>query len=123
MILVGVYFKKAFCVLMCLVFFFLCSCSDEIKSEKDELSAYAWSAELENKTAVTLSFSEDKATLKAELQKGEKLTLSGFCELYDDYFVIHDEKTKYPYEFFYNVHFDRVELIYGDNTVSLYKRE
>ncbi len=78
---------------------------------------------LENETEVLLDFKDNNATFKAKFPDDEKLVLSGFCELYDDSFVIHDNNTKYSYEFLYIVHFDRVELIYDNNTVSLYKRE
>lgn len=112
------------CALLCfLLTFLLCSCENTITTYADELTSYSWSAILENESEVMLSFKDDNATFKVEFPDSQKLVLSGFCELYDSSFVIHDTKTKYRYKFDYIVHFDRVELVYDDNTVSLYKRE
>ena len=112
------------CTFLCfLLTFLLCSCENTITTYADELTSCSWSATLENEAELALDFTDDNATLKADFPDGEELCLSGFCELYDSTFVIHDTKTKYQYKFDYIVHFDRVELIYDNNTVSLYKRE
>ncbi len=68
-----------------------------------------------------LSFKDDNATLKMKQKDGEKLCISGFCEVSDSIFVIYDDKTKTPYAFEYMVHFDRVNVKILTNTVSLYK--
>ena len=101
--------------------FMLCGCSETVNSYSEELILNSWNATLNNGDKMTLSFSGDDATLKLVLKDDEKVVISGFCELDENYFVIHDEVTKIPYAFSYIVHFDRVEIVYGENTVSLYK--
>lgn len=68
-----------------------------------------------------LSFKDDNATLQIKQSNGEKMSISGFCELSDSIFIIYDNNSKTSYAFEYIVHFDRVNVKYLTNTVSLYK--
>lgn len=114
--------KKFMLFIMCLaVMFITSSCSLAVDSNADELTASSWSTTLENSNEINLSFTDDNATLTILFADGEKCKISGFCEVGDSGFVIHDSLSNTPYAFEYVVYFDRVELIFESNTVSLYK--
>lgn len=100
--------------------FTLSGCTRQIKNSADELTLHSWSAQLENGNTIDLSFSDDNATLMLTVKDNDPVTLSGFCEISDSEFVIHDSAFG-VYPFSYIVHFDRVELTYDSNTVSLNK--
>ncbi len=106
---------------VCLITVFLCSCTQVVTNSADELKMGEWSETLENESIISLSFDGDFATLKIANEYMENVCISGLCEFSETDFVIHDEKTKTPFAFSYIVHFDRVEIVYGGNTVSLYK--
>lgn len=95
--------------------------STSIQSYSDELVSSLWCAKLENSTQIMLSFKDDKADLKIILKDGSMLSINGVCEVSDSIFVIYDDKTRTPYAFEYIVHFDRVDVEFLTNTVSLYK--
>lgn len=99
----------------------LTSCTTDILTPSDELVSSSWYAKLENNNEIKLSFLEDTASLILTFPDNKKIVIHGFCEVSDTAFVIHDEKTDTPFAFEYIVHFDRVEVIYNKNTVSLYK--
>lgn len=98
-----------------------CSCTKVVTNSGDELTMSNWRAELDNKGVVTLTFESDNACFSFESSDGEKLVLEGLCELSKDVFVIHDVYTKTPYTFEYVVHFDSVDIMHGENTLSLDK--
>ncbi len=100
---------------------FLCSCTQVVTNSADELKMGEWSETLENESIILLSFDGDFAALEITNKGMESVSISGLCEVSETDFVIHDEKTKTPFAFSYIVHFDRVEIVYGENTVSLYK--
>lgn len=113
--------KIVFATMLVIIVLVLSGCSKVVMNSADELTMYMWGAQLENGNEISLKFDDDNATLSLILFDDEKVIINGLCELSDTAFVIHDEKTKTPYAFSYIVHFDRVEIIYGENTVSLYK--
>lgn len=117
--------KKDFLLFVMIVeilfMFILCGCSETVSSYSDELSLNNWSATLDNKAKVSLEFEDDDAVFEIVLSDKQKVVISGLCEIDQSRFVIHDRATKTPYAFSYIVHFDRVEIVYDENTVSLYK--
>ncbi|MBQ8860882.1 MAG: hypothetical protein IJ015_06065 [Ruminococcus sp.] len=108
-------------IALCLLNFILCSCTQVVKNNADELKMGEWHASLDNESEITLSFIDDLATLEVTNKDSESVCISGLSEVSDTDFVIHDNKTQMPFAFSYIVHFDRVEIIYEENTVSLYK--
>ncbi len=96
-------------------------CESVVTNSADELCANSWSAVLSNDNEISLCFDGDNATLKVNLADKQSASISGLCEISDSAFVIHDEKTNFDFAFSYIVHFNRVQLVYGENTVSLYK--
>ncbi len=115
------YFKY---ILLCLTLFvclLLCSCSRAITSSADELTAHSWQAQLDNGNTITLSFDMDNATLALAYADDTEVNIEGLCELSDTSFVIHDSDTFSSYKFDYIVHFDSVDITYGNTTVSLNK--
>lgn len=114
--------KKTACALLCvIVLLMLSGCQRVVENYGDELVMSSWVGELENGNTLTLRFDGNFATLSVTLFDKKTASVSGLCEISDSAFVIHDSKTKTPYAFTYIVHFDRVEIVYGENTVSLYK--
>lgn len=92
-----------------------------VTNSADELTLNTWVGELENSNTISLEFDGNCATLTVVLYDKKTTSISGLCEISDTAFVIHDSKTKTPYAFSYIVHFNRVEIIYKENTVLLYK--
>ena len=92
-----------------------------VTNSADELTLNTWVGELENSNTISLEFDGNFATLTVSLYDKKTTSISGLCEISDTAFVIHDSKTKTPYAFSYIVHFNRVEIIYKENTVLLYK--
>jgi len=82
----------------------------------------SWESTLENGNVLSLSFTEDNATLSIKFADGTSAEISGLCELNDTHFVVHDSSTGILYPFSYDVHFDKVEVIYNSKSVSLYKK-
>ncbi len=113
--------KSIVCVIFVVITLVLSGCTKTVTNPADELTGSKWYAQLENGNEITLEFIDDKACLTLSLSGKKSATISGLCELSDTAFVIHDEDTKIPFAFYYIVHFDRVEIIYDENTVSLYK--
>lgn len=109
---------KTLLILVCLL---LCSCEHVVENSADELRLSDWCATLENESELSLGFDEDYATFEITNKGLETVCISGLYEISERDFVIHDEKTSTPFAFSYIVHFDRVEIVYGENTVSLYK--
>ncbi|MBQ8057585.1 MAG: hypothetical protein IJ275_04550 [Ruminococcus sp.] len=116
-----IFSKIIICVSMLTLIFLSSGCSEVVTNSADELTQSKWSVQLDNGNKIALDFDGDKASLSVTLFDNKSITLSGLCELSSTAFVIHDENTKIPYAFTYIVHFDRVEIVYGENTVSLYK--
>lgn len=114
-------YKSIVCVVLLVLTLVLSGCTKAVANPADELTDSKWYAQLENGNEITLDFSGDKASLTLSLSDNKSAKISGLCELSDTAFVIHDEDTKIPFAFSYIVHFDRVEIIYDKNTVSLYK--
>ena len=119
---IGDVMKKILCVLFCLLLIFVFSgCQQVVVNNADELTMYSWESEFDNGTIVSLTFDENVATLHILLSDGSEKQIKGLCELSESAFVIHDSLTKKPYAFSYIVNFDRVEIVWDENTVSLYK--
>ncbi len=112
---------SALCLLLVLVAFSLCACTDVVNNSADELRLNSWSAQLDNGSVILLSFSEDYATFKLANSEEETCVIDGLCEISDTAFVIHDKSTSTSFAFSYIVHFDSVEIYYEGNSVSLYK--
>ena len=114
--------KKLTCVILCIsVVLVFSGCQQVVTNPADELTLNKWVGELENSNTVSLEFDGSVATLSVTLYDKKNASISGLCELSDSAFVIHDASTKIPYAFSYIVHFDRVEIVYKENTVLLYK--
>lgn len=99
----------------------LCSCTQVVVNSADELKLSSWGVTLDNENEITLSFDGDFATLSSSVKNEEIVKISGLCEFSETAFVIYDDDSKIPFAFSYIVHFDRVEITYDGNTVSLYK--
>ena len=105
-----------------ILMFVLCSCSRVIVNSADELTYNSYSKEFSNGNIVTLSFDENNnATLTMKTNKGKQAVISGFCEISDSEFVINDTKTSVAYPFRYTVYFDRVDIMYEGNVLTLNK--
>ena len=116
-------FKAALCFFsVACVCFLLCSCTRVVRSEKDEITMFSWYSELDNGNKLSLSFGEDEALFNAE-NDGFSMEISGYYLIDDERFVIFDEDTKMDYTFIYKLHGDRVELSFGDGTITLDKRK
>lgn len=114
--------KKTACVLLCLfALLILNGCQKVVTNTADELTLSSWACELENGNTISLEFNGNIATMNVTSFGSQTASISGLCELSEKAFVIHDAKTKTPYAFSYVVHFDRVEIVYKENTVLLYK--
>ena len=99
----------------------LTGCQRIVVNSSDELTLHSWYTELDNGNKISLEFNDNNATVKVSLFDGKTESISGLCEVSDTAFVIHDSNTGVAYPFYYIVHFDRVEIVCGENTVSLYK--
>lgn len=99
----------------------LCACSPVVRNTADELTLNSWQTTLDNGNIVTLEFSSDYATLTLSIKDSDTITISGLCECDDDSFIIYDEVCNIAYPFFYDVHFDCVDITYDENTLSLDK--
>lgn len=114
----NIYIIGFLCILTIFVF---TGCCESIENSADELRLNDWSGILENESEISLSFDDDYATLKISNKNIDTVSISGLCEISENEFVIHDENTNTPFAFSYIVHFDRVEVFYNSNTVSLDK--
>lgn len=96
-------------------------CSAQVRNFSDELTLNSWHTTFDNGNEISLTFDGDFATLTMQVSDNEKYEISGICECDDSSFIIYDSKYNIPYAFNYVVHYDRVELTYNKNTVSLEK--
>ncbi len=115
------YFKLILLSLVLSVCLVLCSCARVVTNNGDELIANSWQTKLDNGNIIKLSFDMDNATLALTYTNDTEVKLHGLCELSGTSFVIHDSDTFSTYKFDYLVHYDRVDITYGDATVSLNK--
>lgn len=114
--------RKSVCIILCVcVVFCLCSCERVIANKADELTFSSWRGEFENGNTATLSFSEHNASFVMSAKDSSKVTISGFCEISDNKFVIHDTNTYHSFAFSYDVYFDHVDIVYDNYTLSLDK--
>ena len=81
---------------------------------------YQWRSESDNENNVTLSFADDNASFTAE-NDSFTLSVSGYCAVYDDHFIISDTRAKDNYTFRYHLYGDHIDLTYGDGTITLQK--
>lgn len=107
---------------VCIILTMLCSCTrTAVQSEADELKANAWHGKGEYQSTIDLSFNGDTAAFDIHAGGGAKLQISGECVVNDDCITVTDNNLKERYEFKYNLSGDRIELTYGNNTVTLEK--
>ena len=112
-----------FCKLMigiCCVMMLLCACQRTINTPADEIVLYEWRSQLDNGNTVSLRFEDDNAVLTAQNDRFQ-LTVSGYCAMYDDCFLICDTDTTDNYTFYYQLYGDHIELTCGGGTISLNK--
>lgn len=107
-------------IVICCITMMLCGCRRTVDSPADEIVLYEWRSELDNGNTVSLSFSDDRAAVTA-VNDSFKLSVSGYCAVYDDRFIISDTRTKDNYTFYYRLYGDRVELTYDGGTISVDK--
>lgn len=101
--------------------FFLSGCSSVVSNSADELTLNSWQTTFDNGNKVRLVFDGDYATLTLSVKDFDTTTISGLCECDDNSIIIYDKMSGIAYPFSYVVHFDKVDVTYGKNTVSLYK--
>ncbi len=99
----------------------LCSCTKAVANVSDELTASKWCSTFENGNCVYLSFEDDEADLTLSTSDKKSFTISGFCEISDSQFVIHDKETSSSFAFKYVVNFDSIDIVYDEHTLSLGK--
>lgn len=107
--------------LLIICVFILSSCDKQIKNYADELTSSNWKSVYDNGNTAQLNFENDNACFILTTSSNNKAQISGFCEISDDSFVIHDDKTNTAFVFKYKVNFDCVDIIYDENTLSLKK--
>lgn len=98
----------------------LCGCQRNIESPSDEIVMYRWRSQLDSGNEVSLTFEGDNASFVTE-NEDFRLSVSGYCAMYDDRFIISDQKTRDNYTFSYQLFGDHIELTYGDGTIVLQK--
>lgn len=113
--------KKCLVILVVAMCLLLSSCQKVIVTPADELTSYQYKSEYENGNVVSLYFEGDKATLDMVTKRGERAQICGFCEISESDFVIFDSKTGVAYPFGYTVYYDRVDIMYDENVLSLDK--
>lgn len=117
----GEIMRKYALILLVFVLMFLCSCTKVVKNSADELTSNSYGSEFENGNIVSLSFSDNNATLEMKTKNGESATISGFCEISDTQFVIFDSRTSVAYPFCYTVFSDHVDIMHDGNVLKLQK--
>jgi len=98
----------------------LCACQRSVDSPSDEIVLFDWRSESDNGNTVSLRFEEDSAIFTGE-NDSFHVSVSGYCAMYNDRFIISDTKTRDNYTFHYQLFGDHIELTYGDGTISLNK--
>ncbi len=107
-------------LLMCCVMFF-CGCTtEEITSPADELMSYSWEKTDKFGKELSLSFSEDTATVKISLSDYD-YSITGTVLVDDETIKIFDENLKQTYSFSYVLYGDKVEITCDDKTIELDK--
>ena len=99
----------------------LCGCRRVIESPRDELVQFRWSAKNENGDTLSLTFGDDGSASFSVRNDADELVLNGLCAVYDDHFVICDDRTDSLYSFGYMLHGDCVDLTYDDGSLTLDK--
>lgn len=99
-----------------------CSCTrTAVQSEADELKANAWHGKGEYQSTIDLSFHGDTAAIDIKAGGGAKTKISGECVVGDDSITVTDQNLKERFEFKYSLSGDKIELTYGESTISLDK--
>lgn len=102
--------------------FFISGCTQTVSSPSDELIMSSWSLNDDKGNDIKLTFSDDSAAFSVNCDnKSTSVNISGFCELSQDSFVIHDNATGVVFAFRYKLHFDSIDLSYDNGTVRLNK--
>lgn len=115
------FLKICFITIVLIALLLLSSCEKSIENYADELTLYSWKASFDNGNSAKLCFENDTACFTLKTGSGQNAKISGFCEISNDIFVIHDDYTGCAYAFKYKVNFDSVDIIYDETTLSLCK--
>lgn len=116
--------KKTICLLLLslLILVLLAGCVEpSITSIEDELKLYTWQNKDEFDKTITLSFSNTHATLLMKT-KTEETKIEGLAVLEENNLQIFDSNVNNSYAFSYKLFGDKIELTYGEHTLTLYKQ-
>ena len=105
------------------IMIFLCSCSSVVKNAADEIRLNKWSAELENKSVVTLQFKGDTAKLNIKAESKEaSAQIKGVSFIDTKRIVIVNNSDKELYTFNYTLKNNKLKLKYKGGAVSLTRK-
>lgn len=110
-----------FSALLSLIFITLAACTTEnITCTADELKNFAWSNSDDFGKSIELRFDGNTGFLKIK-SKDEAYEIKGDVIADDNNLTITDSTLKDTYEFTYKLYGDKIELTYGENTLTLNK--
>lgn len=110
-----------FVVLLILICIQLFGCTTKnITCKSDELKSFTWSGSDDYGKSIELHFEENTGFLKIK-SKEEVYEIKGDVKSDDKSLVITDNNLKDTYEFTYKLYGDKIELTYGENTLTLNK--
>lgn len=115
---------KKILVLFCFVCLVLimCGCKNSIITSCDELRSNDWGFEAENGMSAKLEFGTDCAKMSLyPASSDEVYIIEGALSIDPERFYITSTELCRTYEFVYSVFADRVEVRYGENTLTFYK--
>lgn len=112
--------KKYVAGILFAVCFFLTSCTADTSDYVTELISSKWTVTLEGGAEVSLEFSQDTAMLKIS-NADNSTSISGSYIADEEAFVIFVPELAQNYKFGYCPRGNRLDLIYGKNTITLNK--
>jgi len=113
--------KKSVLVILVLILnFIFCSCTQVVVNSADEIRLNKWSVSTEFDKEVTLEFKGDKGIFKVESEdKKSCVTLSGLCIIDADKIAIFNESDKENYIFSYKIRGNKLNLSYSEGKLTL----
>ena len=115
-------FRKTEVLFLLLIFMLNLSgcCKSKITTKADELMSASWSAQDGYGKKITLSFTQNEALIQLEA-KDFTGKICGTATVNDDTLEIADKSLKENYIFGYVLFGNKIDLKYGDKTVTLRK--
>lgn len=89
----------------------LCSCSETVKNEADEIRLNSWRASLAGNRSVSLSFEGDTGCFQiSSKEKSDSVTLKGLTLFDKNSFALFDREDKMTYRFNYSLKENKLRL-------------